>query len=84
MASLIKYTGDRIKNRILGLVNCKILGDEEKPNQKIERAASGVDGNQVECRNRLVEWSVLGIKGRLFFSQEEESDQWCQMLPRPR
>lgn len=47
MASLMKDTGDWIKNRILGLVNYKRLGDEEKPNQKIEKAASDVEGNQV-------------------------------------
>lgn len=47
MASLMKDTGDWIKNRILGLGNSKRLGDEEKPNQKTEKAASDVEGKQV-------------------------------------
>lgn len=39
--------GDWIKNRTLGLVNCKRLGDEKKPNQKTEGAASDAEENQV-------------------------------------
>lgn len=43
----MKDTENCIKNRILGLVNYKRLGNEEKPNQKIERAARDMEGNQV-------------------------------------
>lgn len=43
MASLVEDTGNSIKNKILGLINCKMLGNEVRPNQKTERAASDVE-----------------------------------------
>lgn len=71
----MKDIGDWIKNRILGLMNCKRSGDEEKPNQKTERAASDMGGNQV---------SVCTGSQRKTLFQGEGSDQECQMSPRPR
>lgn len=71
----MKDIGDWIKNRILGLVNCKRSGNEEKTDQKTERAASDMGGNQASV--------CPGSKRKTLF-QEEGSDQQCQMLPRPR